>query len=561
MLVKEKITELSVNMRSAAAAAGVAAPQHYPVPYTGTPTPPVIPGAAVVPPPQVPPIGVRPPSAPAVAGPGAAPGAGAGGGPLSLDSLFGQGALAALLAGANRKSATPTPSQTGTPQPPVVTPMIPPPVPVAGTPVPPAVVPGAPAAAPAVASSLAALASNPILAGILQRSQTPTTTAPGAATAAVPPLSLGVDAPKPAASAPPTVPAAAGAAPPAAGAASASALPTNNPSALLAMLRQSGILSGGAAPIPVAPAAAPAAPPVVATPLAAPWTYTLTQYRGPSLINRLHEDLGPPCTQCGRRFGTDEEGRRKKTAHMDWHFRVHQRVTDAERRGQHRSWWVEQSDWVNSLEAIDIDHSHRSDVSPANKRVGVPGQDTLNYDDEEEGDDDDDDYDPEVNFGRSYANHRNQSGGGGGGANHSGGAAGGGGKATVGGRKGGKKGGDWLPVPEDSGTGKVNNMCPICQEKFEMKWLDEAQEWVWMDAMKVGGRVYHASCHREVNGTTGGAGGNGGGGGGGSNGMMMSGGGGGENGWGGGNKKRKAEVSSFFLFFLMHPAPRLSELK
>jgi len=31
-----------------------------------------------------------------------------------------------------------------------------------------------------------------------------------------------------------------------------------------------------------------------------------------------------------------------------------------------------------------------------------------------------------------------------------------------------------------------------------MKWLDEAQEWVWMDAVKIGDRVFHASCHREA---------------------------------------------------------------
>ncbi len=31
-----------------------------------------------------------------------------------------------------------------------------------------------------------------------------------------------------------------------------------------------------------------------------------------------------------------------------------------------------------------------------------------------------------------------------------------------------------------------------------MKWLDGAQEWVWMDAVKIGDRVYHASCHREA---------------------------------------------------------------
>ena len=56
----------------------------------------------------------------------------------------------------------------------------------------------------------------------------------------------------------------------------------------------------------------------------------------------LYEDLGAPCTQCGRRFKADEEGRKKKTAHMDWHFRVHQRIAEAEKRGQHRSWYVDQ---------------------------------------------------------------------------------------------------------------------------------------------------------------------------------------------------------------------------
>jgi pre-mRNA cleavage complex 2 protein Pcf11 len=27
---------------------------------------------------------------------------------------------------------------------------------------------------------------------------------------------------------------------------------------------------------------------------------------------------------------------------MDWHFRVHQRMAEAERRGQHRSWYVDE---------------------------------------------------------------------------------------------------------------------------------------------------------------------------------------------------------------------------
>lgn len=57
----------------------------------------------------------------------------------------------------------------------------------------------------------------------------------------------------------------------------------------------------------------------------------------------------------------------------------------------------------------------------------------------------------------------------------------------------------YIPVPEDSS--RVNSACPICLEKFEMKWLDDAQEWVWMDAVRpegAGGRVFHWSCHREA---------------------------------------------------------------
>lgn len=54
----------------------------------------------------------------------------------------------------------------------------------------------------------------------------------------------------------------------------------------------------------------------------------------------------------------------------------------------------------------------------------------------------------------------------------------------------------YLPVPDDPAL--ASSLCPICQEKFEMKWLDEAQEFVWMDARKVGERIFHASCYAEA---------------------------------------------------------------
>lgn len=64
-----------------------------------------------------------------------------------------------------------------------------------------------------------------------------------------------------------------------------------------------------------------------------------TRYRA-DYVQQLYGDLGPPCRLCGRRFKEDEQGRNKKTAHLDWHFRVNQRIAEAEKKGQHRSWYV-----------------------------------------------------------------------------------------------------------------------------------------------------------------------------------------------------------------------------
>lgn len=54
----------------------------------------------------------------------------------------------------------------------------------------------------------------------------------------------------------------------------------------------------------------------------------------------------------------------------------------------------------------------------------------------------------------------------------------------------------YIPVPDDPVL--AASVCPICQDKFETRWLDDAQEFVWADAIKVGDRIYHASCHREA---------------------------------------------------------------
>ncbi|RDW83105.1 hypothetical protein BP5796_04596 [Coleophoma crateriformis] len=232
-------------------------------------------------------------------------------------------------------------------------------------------------------------------------------------------------------------------------------VPPTDTSALLQRLKAAGILGGGPTtstppipplPLPASfPAGFPSLPfmgmpqppngsrPAMATiPNDVELKATSLKIPRPHLIASLYEQLGAPCTQCGRRFKSDEEGRKKKTAHMDWHFRVHQRMTEAEKRGQHRSWYVDELDWIKSREGPD---DQTNDMLDGGK---TSGEDAF---------------------------------------------------AAV------KTKLQYLPVPDDPAA---NNVCPICQEKFEMKWLDDAQEFVWMDATKVGKTIYHASCFAEA---------------------------------------------------------------
>lgn len=239
---------------------------------------------------------------------------------------------------------------------------------------------------------------------------------------------------------------------------------TPDPMALLSALRGSGLLppptpQQGHAQTPVGQSVAPP-PPAAATATTAPFDLasilakaqsiaanvkagpvissgefqltatSLNQFR-PHLFRALYDALGPPCTQCGRRFTLDDEGKKKKTAHMDWHFRVHQRMIEAEKRGQHRSWYVDQADWLRNVETIDLDQTEAQDGA-SNAHAEAVSKPRVQY----------------------------------------------------------------IRVPDrDDNT---NSICPICQEKFETKWLDEAQEWVWLDVVRVGDRAFHATCYAEV---------------------------------------------------------------
>ncbi|KAF2836922.1 hypothetical protein M501DRAFT_208487 [Patellaria atrata CBS 101060] len=57
----------------------------------------------------------------------------------------------------------------------------------------------------------------------------------------------------------------------------------------------------------------------------------------------------------------------------------------------------------------------------------------------------------------------------------------------------------YVRIPTDVGSAT----CPICQEKFISSFHND--DWVWMDAVDVGGRIYHATCYHEVTKDGGGA--------------------------------------------------------
>ncbi|KAI9657024.1 MAG: hypothetical protein M1821_003190 [Bathelium mastoideum] len=171
------------------------------------------------------------------------------------------------------------------------------------------------------------------------------------------------------------------------------------------------------------------------------------------------------CSTCGRRFTADAPGRAQKQRHLDWHFRTNRRLQDEARRGQHRAFFADELAWIRARE---LDES----ADPAAADGGGRGS------------------------GAGAAN-----GAVGGGA---GGAAGGGGGRGGGDAQGSGLGRDaardpktrFIPVPPDAAAARPK--CPICQEEWSSVWKDEVQDWVWMDAIKVAGRVYHATCYEEV---------------------------------------------------------------
>ncbi|KAJ5928044.1 hypothetical protein N7466_007000 [Penicillium verhagenii] len=155
-----------------------------------------------------------------------------------------------------------------------------------------------------------------------------------------------------------------------------------------------------------------------------------------ALVVSLYDAKSNRCGTCGRRFPATTEGREKKARHLDWHFKTNQRMVEATKRAQTRSWYVDEGDWIQSRE-VDDDQGTEDAETTAEGTAGADSNDT---------------------------------------------------------KKGPPK--QWVRAPNDAVL--RNTPCPICQEKFESTWSEEVQDWIWQDAVTVNSRIYHASCYDEV---------------------------------------------------------------
>lgn len=173
----------------------------------------------------------------------------------------------------------------------------------------------------------------------------------------------------------------------------------------------------------------------------------------PHLIPLLYEALPNQCSSCARRFTDNEQGKAEKAAHLDWHFRVHQRMTESLKRGQNRSWYVGEEDWIRSTDELD------TTSQPIGSATSMQRSSTMTN-------------------------------------NATGGVSATAAESMEARKKAAKE--QYIPVPNDPSSSNLN--CPVCKEKFETSWHADAEEWVWMDATKVGQRVYHASCYTESGG-------------------------------------------------------------
>lgn len=146
------------------------------------------------------------------------------------------------------------------------------------------------------------------------------------------------------------------------------------------------------------------------------------------------------CSNCSKRFATDSEGAREKALHLDWHFRTNKKLKTLSKQIHNRTWFLPEKEWEEFQEdeiVGAVDDNYELGVQMNNR---VNEKKTLTEE--------------EMN------------------------------KHVV-------------MIPDDSDN---EVLCGICRDKIVGVFDDDSGEWVWRNAVKQRGRIYHYSCWIETKG-------------------------------------------------------------
>ncbi|KIJ56625.1 hypothetical protein M422DRAFT_22777 [Sphaerobolus stellatus SS14] len=152
------------------------------------------------------------------------------------------------------------------------------------------------------------------------------------------------------------------------------------------------------------------------------------------VIPFLYQRMPLQCKQCAIRFHEGAIGKKQMEEHLDMHFRQNRKASENVGRGHNRSWFVGVRDWINDI-SVDIKGKGRADGHNTKVSAGAAEE--------------------EAKLRQSH-----------------------------------------VLVPPGDETKVIQ--CPICKETLKPEFLEDDEDWAWKNAVRVQGRIYHATCHAET---------------------------------------------------------------
>ncbi|KAJ9093538.1 hypothetical protein QFC21_006379 [Naganishia friedmannii] len=160
------------------------------------------------------------------------------------------------------------------------------------------------------------------------------------------------------------------------------------------------------------------------------------------------------CSQCAARFAAGKTGKDRLQAHLDWHFRRNRKERESEGRGANRRWLPRAEVWVNDI---------------ASAFTGVRDEGAA-----------------DATAGSTLGMAPRP-----GGADAAGSAA----AAAQQQRNEEELRKKWVTMPPNPAGKK---QCPICKEEFVDEFVQDEEEWIWRNCVKVKNSYYHATCRADA---------------------------------------------------------------